>query len=205
MQKRPYVVGITGGSGSGKTTFIKELSEQFKPDELCLISQDNYYKKREEQKTDEQGVKNFDRPKSIDRKQYTRDVLSILEGKTIERLEYTFNNEKKDPQTLTFFPAPIIILEGLFIYHFKRIAKEIDLRLFLTAKEHLKLSRRIKRDQMERNYPLEDVLYRYEKHVTPSFEKYIKPYMSDVDVIVNNNEHYGVALEMVAAFLKTKV
>ena len=205
MTKRPFVVGITGGSGSGKTTFIRELSNHFSNDEICLISQDNYYRVREEQKTDEQGIKNFDRPKSIDKKEYTKDVLSILKGHTVERMEYTFNNEKKDPQMLTFFPAPIIILEGLFIYHFKRIAKEIDLKLFLTAKEHLKLSRRIKRDQMERNYPLEDVLYRYEKHVTPSFEKYIKPHMSDVDVIVNNNEHYGTALEMVAAFLKTKI
>ena len=205
MHKRPFVVGITGGSGSGKTTFIRELSDQFSPEEICLISQDNYYRVREEQKTDELGIKNFDRPKSIDRKAYTKDVLSILKGSTVKRIEYTFNNEKKDPEILTFHPAPIIILEGLFIYHFKRILKEIDLKLFLTAKEHLKLTRRIKRDQIERNYPLEDVLYRYEKHVTPAFEKYIKPHMSDVDVIVNNNEHYGTALKMVTAYLKTKI
>ena len=199
---KPLIIGITGGSGSGKTTFIRRLRDRFTDTEICVISQDDYYRPRNEQKTDKKGVRNFDRPSSINKKAFARDLELLLKGQPITRKEYTFNNEKAEPQVLTFYPAPIIIVEGIFVFHFKKIRRLLDIRVFLHAKENLKVIRRIRRDKEERNYPLEDVLYRYEHHVLPTFEKYIKPYMDQADVIINNNLHFDRGLEMLAGFLQ---
>ncbi|MCU0347176.1 MAG: uridine kinase [Saprospiraceae bacterium] len=202
---KPYLIGITGGSGSGKTSFIKALRATFSEGEVCILSQDDYYFPREQQETDEAGVRNFDLPRSIDKKSFKNDIEKLLTGETLERLEYTFNNENAMPKTLVFKPAPIIIVEGIFVFHFKKIRKLLDLKVFLHAKENLKVIRRIKRDQVERNYPIEDVLYRYEKHVMPTFERYIEPYMDIADIVVNNNEDFSVGLEVVKGFIRNKL
>lgn len=199
---KPYLIGITGGSGSGKTSFIKALRTAFSEQELCILSQDDYYFPRELQLTDEAGVKNFDLPRSIDKKSFKKDIERLLAGEDIERLEYTFNNEKANPKMLVFRTAPVIIVEGIFVFHFKKIRKMLDLKVFLHAKENLKVIRRIKRDQVERNYPIEDVLYRYEKHVMPTFERYIEPYIEDADIVINNNSDFSVGLEVMKRFIR---
>ena len=205
FMKKPFIIGITGGSGSGKTTFIKELRNHFSEAELCIISQDDFYRPREEQQTDEAGVTNFDLPRSIDKKAFVKDVKRLIAGETVTRPEYTFNNQKVKPRMLIFNPAPVILVEGLFVFHFKKMRKLIDLKVFLHAKENLKVIRRIKRDQIERNYPIEDVLYRYERHVMPTFERYIRPYMDEADLIINNNEHFVNGLEVMKGFIRFKL
>jgi uridine kinase len=204
MQK-PFIIGITGGSGSGKTSFIKELRHTFGENELCIISQDDYYFPREQQKVDENGVHNFDIPSSIDKKNFLRDIEKLILGETIEKLEYTFNNKGAVPDVKYFRPAPIIIVEGLFVFHYKKIRKLLDLKVFFYAQENLKVIRRIKRDQVERGYPIEDVLYRYERHVMPSFKKYIEPYKEDADLIINNNAKFELGLEVMIGFIKNKL
>ncbi|WP_421799550.1 uridine kinase family protein [Haliscomenobacter sp.] len=198
----PLVIGITGGSGSGKTTFIKLLREPFQDNDVCVISQDDYYKPRSVQKKDEQGVVNFDLPNSIDKKSFLLDIEKLLAGQVVERVEYTFNNEQANPKTLVFKPAPVIIVEGLFVFHYRKINALLDLRVFLHAKENLKVIRRIRRDQMERNYPIDDVLYRYENHVMPSFEKYVQPHVEHADLVVNNNKDFNMGLKVVQGFIK---
>ncbi|WP_273444080.1 uridine kinase [Neolewinella agarilytica] len=204
MQK-PFLIGITGGSGSGKTTFIRQLRDGLNDDQVCYLSMDDYYVPREQQKVDDEGVHNFDRPKSIYRDEFVRDLKKLCKGKTVTRQEYVFNNELAEPRMLVFKPAPVIIVEGLFVFHYKELRKMLDLRIFLHAKDNLKVVRRIKRDRVERNYPLEDVLYRYEHHVLPAFEKYVEPYKEKADIIVNNNTDFNMGLQVVRAFVETKV
>jgi uridine kinase len=204
MQK-PFIIGITGGSGSGKTTFLRKIATSFDPSQICIVSQDDYYYPREQQEVDDEGYLNFDLPKSIDKKKFYEDLLKLIEGGSLERTEYVFNNKDATPKKFMLHAAPIIIVEGLFVLHYKKIRSLLDMKIFVHAKENLKVIRRIKRDQVERGYPIEDVLYRYEHHVMPSYEKYILPYMSIADVVVNNNDSFDQGLNLVIGFLRSKV
>ena len=203
--EKPYIIGITGGSGSGKTSFIKALKKSFTKEEICFVSQDDYYLTKEDQKKDDKGVENYDLPSSINKKAFVRDVRKLLAGETVIVEEYMFNNKDAKPKKLTFKPAPIIIVEGIFVFHYKKMRKEMDLKIFIEAKENLKVIRRITRDQVERNYPLDDVLYRYRKHILPAFEKYILPYRDSADIVINNNDHFNNGLEVFRGFLKNKL
>lgn len=205
MEQKPFIIGITGGSGSGKTTFIRRLRNTFSEDQLCILSQDDYYRPRDMQKVDDQGIINFDLPKSIDKKAFQQDVQKLVEGKIVTREEYTFNNKMAKPKMLFFKPAPIVIVEGIFVFHFHKIRELLDLSVFLHAKENLKVIRRIKRDQVERNYPIDDVLYRYEHHVLPTFEKYIQPYSEMADIVINNNENFENGLSVFTGFIRSKL
>ncbi|MFZ4427045.1 MAG: uridine kinase family protein [Saprospiraceae bacterium] len=199
---KPLIVGITGGSGSGKTTFVKKLRERFSEDELCIVSQDEYYKPKERQQADDLGVINFDLPDSIDKQAFRRDILTLISGTPVHKKEYTFNNPTASARELVFKPAPIILVEGIFVLHFRRIRSLMDLKVFLYAKENLKVIRRIKRDQKERNYDLEDVLYRYEHHVLPAFERYVKPYIGEADIVINNNHDLELGIAVISGYLR---
>jgi uridine kinase len=202
--KKPYIVGITGGSASGKTTFLQRLCKQFGERELCLISQDNYYRQHSDQPMDFNGIENYDMPESIDIPLFIQDVESIIAGKSVVKKEYTFNNPKVQAKEIHLNPAPVIIIEGIFIFWIKEIADLIDLKVFIDAKEHVKLQRRIHRDLVERNYDLDDVMYRYEHHVSSAYERYILPYKDDVDVVIPNNHGFDNALEVLSFFIKSK-
>jgi uridine kinase len=201
----PFIVGITGGSASGKTTFLRRLLASFPEEEICLISQDNYYHPRESQLVDAQGVTNFDLPSSIDSVAYAADVLRISQGLEVRRPEYTFNKAGVQPRELVFKPAPIVVVEGIFVFYFEEVAKLLDLKVYIDAREHVKVLRRIVRDRDERGYDLEDVLYRYTNHVAPTYEKYIKPFKHDADLIIPNNNHFDKGLDVLVSFLKSKV
>ncbi len=200
-----FIIGISGGSGSGKTSFIRDIKEHFNKEQICFLSQDDYYKPRELQKEDENGIKNFDLPESIEMDEFYFDLVKLTNGMSVERPEYTFNNENKNPGMIHLDPAPIIIVEGLFVFYEPKLFNLLDLKILIHASDTQKIIRRIKRDRVERNYPLEDVLYRYEHHVLPSFETYIFPFFNKVDIVINNNKSFDMGKEMLNAFLRNRL
>lgn len=203
--KSAFTIGITGGSGSGKTFFLDKLSAMFSENEICLVSQDNYYKERDAQPIDPHGYKNFDLPESLDKETFCRDILRLKRMERVEKQEYTFNNPKVKPRMLVFESSPILIIEGLFVQYFPEINELLDLRVFIEAKDHVKLSRRIRRDNTERGYDLDDVLYRYQNHVMPVYETLIEPLKHKADIVIPNNDHFERALAVLAAFMRQKV
>lgn len=204
MQK-PFTIGITGGSGSGKTYFVNNLTARFRSEEFCLISQDHYYKERHLQVTDAHGVQNFDLPTAIERERFHHDIVKIKNGQIIRIPEYTFNNPNVEAKEIEFKPAPIMIIEGLFVQYFEEIASEMDLKIFIEAKDYIKLTRRITRDNDERGYGLNDVLYRYQNHVMPIYEALIQPLKYNADLIIPNNHNFSRALDMLTLGLKAKL
>jgi uridine kinase len=205
MTPKPFIVGITGGSASGKTSFLKGVLSAFTDDQICLISQDNYYLSRDAIPVDDQGIHNFDLPETIDHHLYAQHISQLREGQVITQKEYTFNNPAVVPRILTFNPAPIIVVEGIFVFHFRELADQMDLKIFIDAKNSIKLERRVKRDAEERGYDLDDVMYRWKYHVKPTYRQFIKPYRAEADIVIPNNNHYQKGLDVVISFLKTKV
>lgn len=197
----PLIIGITGGSASGKTFFLNSLLSHFSKDEVCLISQDNYYKEIDQVPKDLNGVENFDLPESIDFKLFGKHIDQLKKGKIVLKEEYTFNNPQVVPIILEFKPAPIIVVEGIFVFHDEYISKMLNLKVFIEAKEHIKIRRRIIRDNSERGYDLEDVLYRWENHVAPTYERFIEPTKHDADLIINNNKHFENGLKILTTYL----
>lgn len=205
MTNKPFLVGITGGSGSGKTTFLKRLVEAIGEENVAILTQDNYYINRAQQPKDINGVEDYDRPESFDFEQYRLDLSKLLAGESIEINEYTYNKAAQERTKLVINAAKIVVTEGIFVFHFPEISKLINLKVFVDAKEAVKMRRRIFRDAVERGYDMNDVLYRYENHVTPSYERYIKPIRHEADIIIPNNADFSKGLEVLTQFLKSKI
>lgn len=202
MAKTPYLVGITGGSASGKTHFLKSLKEKFSSQQVCFISQDDYYKPLNTQYKDEKGVVNFDLPEAIDMDKFHNDLVSLSKGETIKKMSYNFNNPNAASELMDFSPSPIIIIEGLFIFYHQGIFDMLNLKLFIDADEDIKLQRRIKRDVNERSIDIDMVTYQWYNHVKPAFQKYLAPYKELADVVIKNNTDFNDGLKMVENHFK---
>ncbi|WP_316828414.1 uridine kinase [Pedobacter miscanthi] len=185
--KKPFIIGIAGGSGSGKTFFLNCFLHHFKQDEVTLVSQDDYYIPAGEMTQEENKLYNFDLPSTIDSEQFLRDIKQLMSGEVVYKKEYNFNNPLAVVKILEIKSAPIIIVEGLFILHFKEIAALLDHTIFVDADEQVALDRRIKRDGLERGYPEEDVLYKWQNHVVPAYKEYLLPYREQCNKVVMNN------------------
>ena len=202
---KPYLVGITGGSASGKTSFLREIGNLFGPKEVCILSQDNYYRPAGEQAKDENGHINYDLPDCIDLDAFKNDIIKLSLGETVRRREYRFQHEEQMGDWLEFESAPIVIIEGLFIFYREDISSHFNLKLFIEANEDLQLQRRLKRDTLERNIPADFVQYHWNNHVMPAFRKYLEPYKEQADIIINNNAHFNNSLKVVEDHFRWKL
>jgi uridine kinase len=188
--KNAYLIGIAGGSGSGKTSFLRELMHHFRTEEVALVSQDNYYHSKEDQEKDDQGIENYDLPTSINRHHFFEDMMKLVDGHPIEKLEYNFNNPAWKPQIVEVKPAPVIIMEGLFVFHYREIMDQLDYKVYIDVHHEERFKRRMKRDLSERGYPEELIRYQWQAHVRPAEEKFLEPYISECNLVVDNNDHY---------------
>jgi uridine kinase len=206
---KPYVIGIAGSSGSGKTFFLKSFLNHFGPTDITLISQDDYYIPANTKTQEENRLYNFDLPTAIDRQAFFKDIKDLFDGKTIHKEEYTFNNPNIKPKVLEIKPAPILIVEGLFIFHYEEVNELLDYRIFLDANEDVALERRLKRDLIERGYDHDDVMYKWANHVVPSYNTYLLPYRDMTDrVIINNTDDAEIinsATELISQDLREKL
>lgn len=200
-----YLIGIAGGSASGKTTFISKLRERFGSAELCVISQDHYYRPASEQIKDDKGMINFDLPEGIDFKRLHADLRKLRRGQPVELIEYTFNNPSKFPTTMMLRPAPVLIVEGLFIYNDPKLSAMFDLKLYIDAQHEIKLARRLQRDVAERGMDKDTVLYQWYEHVLPAYQKYLEPYKSEVDVVIMNNRQLKNGLDLLTHHLEKMI
>ncbi len=195
--KNYYLIGIAGGSASGKTYFLQSIRKVFQHNEVCIISQDDYYRPVEEQTRDENGEINFDLPESINTEAFIQDVTKLAGGNTISKTEYTFNQPGIEGKNIEFYPAPVIVVEGLFIFHIASIKKMLDLKIFMDSRDDIKLNRRLDRDVRERGISRETILYQWHNHVYPSYKQYLLPYKDEADIIVTNNYAFDKGLELI--------
>ena len=200
--KQTFLIGIAGGSGSGKTSFLRDLMNHFSANEVALVSQDNYYEPKEKQHVDENGQHNFDMPTSINRAHFHEDMMRLVNGESIEKLEYNFNNPAWEPQKVIVSPAPVVIMEGLFVFHYEEIWNQLDYKVYIDVHHEERLQRRIQRDGKERGFGEDQVRYQWFNHVRPAEEKFLEPFVSECNLVVDNNEHFGPGLDELVGVIR---
>ena len=203
---RPFIIGVAGGSGSGKTFFLKCFKQHFDPDEICVVSQDDYYRHVSDTMTREENkLYNFDLPETIDDEHFVSDIHRLINGNPVQKVEYTFHNAAVTPKQLEIKPAQILIIEGLFIFHFREILKLLNLKLFLEAENGIAFQRRVDRDLPERGYSYDDVLYKWVNHVGPAYAEYLLPYRAKADRIITNNSNITADMLAVTSAIAQQV
>ncbi len=196
-----FKVGLAGGSASGKTSFVGALQKVFAADQLAVISQDNYYKPLSQQERDEFGLVNFDRPEGIDFNRLIGDVKKLSRGKSVQMIEYTFNDPSKFPKAIEIKPAPIILVEGLFVYAQEKLKRMLDFRLYIDTPKDIAKQRRLKRDLEERGMQVEEVDHQWNHHVLPAYQDHLLPHITDAHFIIENHQDFDQHLtELVQLF-----
>ncbi|MFT5859254.1 MAG: uridine kinase [Flavobacteriaceae bacterium] len=181
------IIGICGGSGSGKTTILNRLYTQFKDLEPSVFSMDNYYRSIEEQKLDVNGEINFDLPTALDEDRLAKDLERLVKGEQIVVKEYHFNSPPDKHILVTIDPSKLLIVEGLFLFHYPGVREMLDFTVFIDVDQKIQLDRRLYRDQETRGYTREAILYQWENHVTPCFNNYLLPYRKQADFHFRND------------------
>ncbi len=197
-----YLIGIAGPSASGKTSFLNQLRHNFSPEEVCIISQDDYYLPIHEQKSDEFGIVNYDLPGSIDDQRFLNDLRLLSQNKVVEIKEYVFNNPNKAPEVKLLSPAPVVVVEGLFIFYFEEIMRLLNLKLFIDARDDIKMRRRMQRDESERAIPEDVILHQWHHHVYPAYKRFLLPYRDEADMILTNNFSFQKSFEVIAHHIR---
>jgi uridine kinase len=199
------IIGICGGSGSGKTTLLKRLATRFADMRPTVFSMDNYYLPIEMQQRDENGEVNFDLPSALDQERLFSDLRKLRNGETIEVKEYHFNAPPGKSVLITLESSPMIIVEGLFLFHYKEVRELIDFSIFMDVDPEIQLDRRLYRDQESRGYSREAILYQWNNHVLPCFEKYLKPYVEMADFRFSNDHQADKEFERLMESLTPKL
>jgi uridine kinase len=181
------IIGICGGSGSGKTTLLKRISTELNHLKPSIFSMDNYYHPITKQLVDDNGEVNFDLPTALDRTKLHADLTSLIQGESIEVKEYHFNAPPDKNTLVTIHPSELVIVEGLFLFHYEEIRQQLDFTIFMEVDLATQLDRRLYRDQETRGYSREAILYQWNNHVMPCYKNYLQPFEQDADFRFHND------------------
>lgn len=196
MEKEILVIGIAGGTGSGKTTLMKNLIASYGSD-VTVLSHDNYYKRRDDLSYEQRCEINYDEPDALETDLMARHLDALRHGETIECPKYDFTMHNRSEETIRIEPKNVIIVEGILIFENKQLRELMDIRIFVDTDADIRLCRRIKRDVNKRGRTLESVLTQYQQTVKPMHERYVEPSKRYADIIVPEGGKNLVALDMI--------
>ena len=189
------VIGIAGGTGSGKTTITRKLMQRFGAD-VSVIYHDNYYKAHHNMPYEERAKLNYDQPDAFDTDQLIEAVRALKKGRSVVCPVYDYSVHDRSDETITVKPARVVIVEGILIFENKELCDLMDIKVFVDADADVRILRRIVRDVRDRGRSLESVVNQYLSTVKPMHEKYVEPSKRNADIIVPEGGHNRVALEL---------
>ena len=196
------IIGIAGGSGSGKTTVVKAITEQLK-ERVTVIPQDAYYKDLSHFTAQEKRDHNFDHPDSIDFELLCEQLQQLKEGKSVEQPVYSYITcSRSKEETVTVHPADVIIVEGILIFTCDKVREQMDIKLFVDADDDDRLMRVISRDILERGKTVDWVIERHTKTVKPMYLQFIEPSKRYADIIIPQGGHNKVAIDIISATIE---
>ena len=186
------IIGITGGSGSGKTTIVEEIQKYY-DNEVSVISQDAYYRDNSKISLEDRGEINFDHPDSIEFELILEHVQQLRQGKQIGCPVYSFKEHTRTVKKNVIFSREILVVEGILLFTNQNLLDLFDLKVYIHADSDIRLARIIKRDILERGRDVDEVLGRYLQRVKPMFNKFVEPAKAISDIIINNNNVLNVS------------
>jgi uridine kinase len=196
------IIGIAGGTGSGKTTVVNKIAESFTEGEVAILSQDAYYYDNSHLSLEERRKKNFDHPESIEFPLMVKHIQALKAGHAVEQPTYSFISCTRQPETIRIEPRHVLIIEGILCLADESLRRLMDVKVFVDCASDVRLSRVIRRDIMERGRNVETVLDRYEKTVRPSHMQFIEPTKNFADIIVPQGGQNLKAIEILTNYIK---
>ena len=194
------IVGITGGSGSGKTTIVRKIEEIVS--EFVFIPQDNYYKSADYINNDNITAFNFDHPDAFDSDLLLQHLIDLKEGKSVDMPEYDFVKHSRKEKSVEVKSSSVILLDGIMLFWDKRIRDMVDLKIFVDTPDDIRFIRRLKRDVKERGRTLDSVINQYLEIVRPGYYEFIEPTKSYADIIIPEGGFNENALQVLVSYLK---
>ena len=199
------IIGIAGGTGSGKTTVVHQIMNELPETEVGIISQDSYYKQTDNLSYDERILINFDHPRSIDFELLVQHLKALKIGETINQPVYSFVKHNRTDDTISTHPRKVMLVEGILILTNPELRELFDIKIFVHADSDERLIRRLKRDIAERGRDMEEVLNRYQNTLKPMHQQFIEPTKQFADIIIPNDKYNTVAIDVVRAVINQRL
>jgi uridine kinase len=199
------IIGIAGGTGSGKTTVVNKILKELPTDEVCVISQDSYYNATDNLSYEERTKINFDHPRAIDFDLIIQHLRELKAGKTIEQPVYSFVTHNRTKDTVKTHPRKVVIVEGILIFNNEELRDLFDIKIFVHADTDERLIRRVRRDINERGRDVNEVLSRYQDTLKPMHQQFIEPTKNYADIIIPNDRYNNVAIDIVRTVITNKL
>lgn len=200
----PFIIGIVGGTGSGKTTLAEKIEAAF-PEQTVLIYEDRYYRDLSHLSAEERAVRNFDHPDAIEFELLKQHLIDLKEGKAVAMPEYSFHTHSRLPYAQTVQPRPIVVVEGILLFAVPEIRDLFDFKIFVFVDDDIRLLRRMERDMKERSRDFNSVRDQYLATVKPMHDAFVEPSQRFADVIIPTEHHNDRGFSMIVSKIKDEL